>query len=217
MDDKLRSTLSKIKTLADKNPEFASELRKIVKVPSPAVSVSNDISENVLFLRQVLEISANVSINYEFIKSQRLKDQLIIDNLRMENSTLEYKQTCSEKDRYINFCLSAFHQIEAVVNYYFEQKYPNINDLISTVQLNTQDEAEGFRYKPSGKESDVSNIDISHKLNAIINILFTDKSDKFLKMNLGQLRRIRNMSVHRADNQSNDEKLNQFYQYNSID
>jgi len=73
-------------------------------------------------IRNHLEIRANVSMDFEFIKNERVKKQLIKDNLKMENSRLDI-QIKNDTERFYNFCVEAFYQIEELVNYYFGMKY----------------------------------------------------------------------------------------------
>lgn len=74
-------------------------------------------------IRNHLEIRANVSIDFEFVKNERVKKQLIKDNLKMENSRLDI-QIKNDTERFYNFCVEAFYQIEELVNYFFISKHP---------------------------------------------------------------------------------------------
>jgi hypothetical protein len=73
-------------------------------------------------IRNHLEIRANASIDFEFVKNERVKKQLIKDNLKMENSRLDI-QIKNDTERFYNFCVEAFYQIEELVNYYFGMRY----------------------------------------------------------------------------------------------
>lgn len=119
MDEKLKSTIDKIVQLSKQNPEFDAELRKRLEITSSANVVSSQMSirDDVHAIRETLEIRANNSISYDFILAkgnQRLRDQLLIDNLRMENAALNLKE--KELERFYSFCANAFYQIENVVN-----------------------------------------------------------------------------------------------------
>jgi hypothetical protein len=100
-----------------------SELRK--ENQEKIISESNvellHIKLDTKSIRSHLEIRANPSIDYEFIEEERVKKQLIADNKRMENIRLNNNFT--ELERFYNFCLTAFFQIEELVNYYFGKKY----------------------------------------------------------------------------------------------
>lgn len=122
MDEKLKSTIDKIVQLSKQNSEFDAELRKRLEITSSANVVSSRMSicDDVHAIRETLEIRANNSISYDFILAkgnQRLRDQLLIDNLRMENAALNLKE--KELERFYSFCANAFYQIENVVNFYF--------------------------------------------------------------------------------------------------
>ena len=82
MDEKLKLTLQKIKALTLQNKEFAEELAKMLDIPisKQSVSLLNGVTDDVAAIREALEIRANKSISDDFVKEQRLRDQLIIDN-----------------------------------------------------------------------------------------------------------------------------------------
>ena len=197
MDEKLKVTLQKIKILSDQNPEFAQEIRKMFGMTSSesVLSIPNNVSDNVYAIREALEIRANKSVSYDFIKEERLRDQLIIDNLRMENASLNLRQ--SEEERFYTFCVNAFYQLENIVNYYFHISYPKIEDLLLVVEQNTKKESsDDFRYKRTGKEKTVGDIKVVHKINAICNMLFPEEPS--IKWLLGSLRKVRNEGEHRC-------------------
>lgn len=161
-------------------------------------SDSSRVSDDVAFIRSALCIKANNSITYDFITNQRLKDQLIIDNLRMENAAYNLQE--KEIDRFYTFCVNAFYQVENIVNYYFFVLYPNIQDLLTVIENYTQNDGEGgkyqFRRSQTNPESNVGDIPVSFKINALCNILFP--KDNKIKITLGNLRKVRNEGEHRC-------------------
>lgn len=218
MDEKVQATLDKIIKLAQQNHEFDTELRKRLRMTSSAISVhvsSTSIKDDVTAIREALEIRANKSISYDFIKEQRLRDQLIIDNLRMENAALNLQD--NENERFYSFCVNAFYQIENIVNYYFYCRYPKINDLLTCIENATENEAEKHRFHRNGKEKTVGDIAISDKLNAICNILFP--KDK-VKITYSQLKQVRNEGAHRCmvimKDKDENSSLYRFFKYNSF-
>jgi len=200
MDEKLKSTIDKIVQLSKQNPEFDTELRKRLNITSSANVVSSQMSicNDVHAIREALEIRANNSISYDFILAkgnQRLRDQLLIDNLRMENAALDLKE--KENERFYSFCANAFYQIENVVNFYFYVLFPDIDDLLSFIENMTNiEEKYAFKRNANKEYKNVSDIEITHKLNAICNTLFSD--DKNIKVTYSQLRQVRNEGAHRC-------------------
>lgn len=187
------------------------------------MSDSSRVSDDVAFIRSALCIKANNSITYDFITNQRLKDQLIIDNLRMENAAYNLQE--KEIDRFYTFCVNAFYQVENIVNYYFHISYPHIQDLLTIIENNTLNDGEGgkyrFRRSQTNPESNVGDIPVSFKINALCNILFP--KDSKIKITLGNLRKVRNEGEHRCQviyNQKDENnKLYQFLEkatFNSI-
>ena len=187
------------------------------------MSDSSRVSDDVAFIRSALSIKANNSIKYDFISNQRLKDQLIIDNLRMENAAYNLQE--KEIDRFYTFCVNAFYQVENIVNYYFYVMYPNIEDLLSIIEEATKNDGEEgrFRFKrsQSNPENNVGDIPVSFKINALCNLLFP--KDYTIKITLGNLRKVRNEGEHRCqviyNQRDENNKLYQFLEkatFNSI-
>jgi uncharacterized protein VirK/YbjX len=134
----------------------------------------------------------------------------------MENAALNLKQP--EEERFYSFCVNAFYQLENIVNYYFYVTFPNIEDLLAIIEEYTKEEkSDDFKFKKNGREKNVGDIPIAHKINALCNILFP--GDKF-KMTLGQLRQVRNEGEHRCmviQQEKNDKNsLYRFFKYNTF-
>lgn len=222
MDEKLKSTIDKIVQLSKQNPEFDAELRKRLERTSSANVISSQMSicDDVHAIRETLEIRANNSISYDFILAkgnQRLRDQLLIDNLRMENAALNLKE--KELERFYSFCANAFYQIENVVNFYFYVMFPDIDNLLSFIENATNvDGIYSFKCNANKEYKSVSDIEITHKLNAICNTLFPD--DKNIKATYSQLRQVRNEGAHRCmvivEEHDENNALYRFFKYNTF-
>ena len=222
MDEKLKSTIDKIVQLSKQNPEFAAELRKRLNMTSSANVVSSQMSicNDVHAIRETLEIRANNSISYDFILAkgnQRLRDQLLIDNLRMENAALNLRE--KEQERFYSFCANAFYQIENAVNFYFYVMFPDIDNLLSFIENATNiDGKYSFKRNTNKEYKSVSDIEITYKLNAICTTLFPD--DKNIKITYSQLRQVRNEGVHRCmvimEEHDESNALYRFFKYNTF-
>lgn len=208
MDEKIKSTVYKIKLLAEQNPEFYQEMQKLFGKTASAsdININSNISSDITAIRSALEIRANASITYSFVKYQRLRDQLIIDNLRMENATLNLQDP--EADRFYVFCVNAFYQVENILNYFYHTVFPEVESLLKEIEDATQDEKNDFRFRRTGKEQNVGSIPVAHKLNAFFNSYLPEESS--LKWSIGTLRQVRNEGEHRCDiiRQEKDENNN---------
>ena len=199
MDEKLKKTLDKVLALAKQNPEFGEELKKMFgSTSSSNVSLNDRLSGDINIIRKALEIRAANSINYDFVGDQCTRDQLVIDNLRMENAALNLQ--LEEFRRFYYFCVNAFYQVENILNYYFYVKYPQIEDLLREIERATASEKNvktgtSFSFHPNGEEKNVGSIAIAHKINAACNVLFPE--DK-IKLTLSSLRNVRNEGEHRC-------------------
>lgn len=208
MDDKIKLTIHKIRLLAEQNLEFSQEMQKLFGKTASAsdVYISSNISSDITAIRSALEIRANASITYSFIKNQRLRDQLIIDNLRMENAALNLQDP--EAERFYVFCVNAFYQVENILNYFYYTVFPEVESLLKEIEDATQNEKNDFKFKRTGKEQNVSNIPVAHKLNAFFNSYLPKENS--LKWSIGTLRQVRNEGEHRCDiiRQEKDENNN---------
>lgn len=208
MDEKIKSTVHKIKLLAEQNPEFYQEMQKLFGKTASAsdVNMNSNISSDIAAIRSALEIRANASITYSFVKNQRLRDQLIIDNLRMENAALNLQ--VPEADRFYVFCVNAFYQVENILNYFYHTVFPEVESLLKEIEDATHDEKNDFKFKRTGKEQNVGSIPVAHKLNAFFNSYLPEEGS--LKWSMGTLRQVRNEREHRCDiiRQEKDENNN---------
>ena len=208
MDEKIKSTVYKIKLLSEQNPEFYQEMQKLFGKTASAsdININSNISSDIAAIRSALEIRANASITYSFVKYQRLRDQLIIDNLRMENAALNLQDP--EADRFYVFCVNAFYQVENILNYFYHTVFPEVESLLKEIEDATQDEKNDFRFRRTGKEQNVGSIPVAHKLNAFFNSYLPEESS--LKWSIGTLRQVRNEGEHRCDiiRQEKDENNN---------
>lgn len=221
MDDKIKKTIEKIKLLANQNPEFAKEMKALFgkSESSSDLPILTSVSSDVTAIRSALEIRATESLKYNFVKVPRLRDQLIIDNLRMENAALNLQE--KESDRFYIFCVNAFYQLENIINYYYHVMFPNVNDLLNEIEIATSRDPEEFQFKRKGNEKTVVDITVYYKITAICNSLFSDNLQ--LKMTLNNLRKIRNEGEHRCqviwERRDESNNLYQFLQtatFNSV-
>lgn len=208
MDEKIKATIHKIRLLAEQNSEFSKEMRKLFGGTASAsdACINSDLSSDIAAIRAALEIRANASITYSFVKNQRLRDQLIIDNLRMENAALNLQDP--EADRFYVFCVNAFYQVENILNYFYHSSFPEVESLLKEIEDATQNEKNDFKFRRTGKEQNVGSIPVVHKLNAFFNTYLPEEGS--LKWSIGTLRQVRNEGEHRCDaiRQEKDENNN---------
>jgi len=222
MDEKIKSVIEKIRLLAKQNSEFAKEMQALFGKSESSTTdlpILTSVSSDVSAIRSALEIRATESLKYSFVKVQRLRDQLVIDNLRMENAALNLQE--KESDRFYVFCVNAFYQIENILNYYYHILYPNINELLTEIERATSTDPEKFQFKRTSKEISVVDISVYYKITAICNSLFPDNLQ--IKVILNNLRRIRNDGEHRCqvimERRDESDNLYQFLQtatFNSV-
>ena len=202
MDEKIKATVHKIKLLAEQDPEFYQEMQKLFGKTASAsdVNMNSNISSDIAAIRST----------YSFVKNQRLRDQLIIDNLRMENVALNLQ--VPEADRFYVFCVNAFYQVENIINYFYDTVFPEVELLLKEIEDATRDEKNDFKFKRTGKEKNVDSIPVFHKLNAFFNSYLPE--DFLLKLSINTLRQVRNEGEHRCDiiRQEKDEN-NKLYKF----
>lgn len=180
------------------NKEFAAGLDDIV-LNQFAITTNQEIRK----VKEILELRADFSIDYSFVKDIFVQRQLMIDNLRMENVILNLSMP--EIERYNNFCVNAFLQVENILNYYFCEKYnKNLDSILKDIEDNTKDDDFPFKRILNKPYSYVSEIPIKHKIKAFCNKFFPYSSSKidFTYKNLNDLRYLRNNIFHRAGEES---------------
>lgn len=216
MDEKLKATIQKIQLLAKQNSEFEREMRNLFGEKIDNSAINDDIHA----IRAALEIRAMPSITYDFVNVQRIKHQLIIDNLRMENAALNLQ--LEEQDRLIVFCVNAFYQLENLLNFYYHTTISNIDDILTEIEFftsNDKDERNGKDYSfkrktGDNKEKYITDIGMYHKINAFCNKFFPNKN---LKRSLNDIRKVRNKSEHRSDKSEEKEiNSNEYFNINTI-
>ena len=193
---------------------FLEELRNRYGSKKNLKSIANDI----LFIREALNIKGNNSLQYEYVTDVTLKKQLLVDNLRMENYALSF--VSDETERLCNFCICAFYQIENLINYYFYTKYPNLDDLLTHIENHTNLSEHPFIRSKEKKEKNVGDIGIDKKIYAFCDSHYpfsTEKPDYTLRI-LSQLRQVRNEGLHRCNIIKDDpeNKLHDFFKYQNF-
>ena len=176
-----------------------NELNKVNPKPNIESNELTLITNNTNVIREHLNIRGDSSINYSLIKNKVVRDQLNKDNLRMENFRFEISNR-SESERFFNFCINAFYQIEQLVNYYYGSKYSNFISLcdhlnsLTYMDLNTKQTKRIFTLN---NETSINDIVIAVKLNAFKTEFFNDHYLTIGK-NIDALRHIRNRMEHRC-------------------
>ncbi len=185
-----------IKELYDNpdNKEFAAGIEGLV-LNRLAISTNEKIAK----IKDALEIRADTSIDYSFVKNVFVRRQLVIDNLRMENVLLNLSM--SEKERYENFCINAFLQVENLLNYYYCEKFnKDINAILVDIETATRHDEYPFKRVIGKTYYCVSDIAIASKIQAFCSKFFPYNPlvKDYTSTNLHKLRKIRNDIFHRA-------------------
>ena len=176
------------------NKEFVAGLNAIV-LNRLAITTNQEIEK----VKEALELRADFSIDYSFVKDIFVQRQLMIDNLRMENVLLNLSM--SEMERYDNFCVNALLQVENILNYYYCEKYnKDLDSMLTDIEDITQYDRYPFKRIPNKIYLYVSEIPISSKIQAFCNKFFPFDSTNtdFTTKNLHALRNMRNDIFHRA-------------------
>lgn len=201
----LTKLLAFVKELYDDsdNSEFVAGINAIV-LNHLAITTNEGIEK----IKDALEIRADLSIDYSFVKDIFVQKQLLIDNLRMENVLLNLSMP--ERERYDNFCVNAFLQVENILNYYYCEKFgKDIDAMLADIEDATKSDKYPFRRVPGKTYCYVSEIAIASKIQAFCNQFFPLNPDvkDYTVSNLHKLRNIRNDIFHRAgENDDNTKK-----------
>lgn len=209
LDRKLGSTHIDVittKNLFHKLSQIELSKNKIEKIIPESEMNLIPIKSDTEAIRSHLEIRANVSISYDFIFEDRVRKQLIADNKRMENVLLNLK--LNEQERFYNYCVAAFLQIEELVNYYFGLKYSpeDFFKLISEKNL-------GKQYN----QKKISEVPISEKIYLFENLFYRNQVDTnapfvYYESIINLIKDVRNEELHRCNiiEQNNIQIMNDY-------
>lgn len=170
-----------------------------------------------------LQMRYNFLVNlmdYSFIDDINVKTVMEKDNRKMELLLLEKGK--DEKDTFISFCTSTFHQIENLLNYYYHKKFPDINRLKKFMWENNpafqarykklRKLSEEDRLKQLGKFKSVRDFDINTLVYLYEKEFYFNKHKSYNKK-ITLLREIRNDDSHRCTVlDKGNEKVREEYQ-----
>ena len=206
------------KQLGEEHPQVKQNWDTFFKLASPYLKFDGTPSLKSLkfdtrTIRERLHISAPPSIDYSFINSDFTRNQLQVDNLRMENAKLDITEK-NETVRFYGFCTHAFCQVEDMLNYYYHLKFPKIKDLVKHISG-----IHGIKFTPTGSEQNVSDITTSTKIFAFGKTHFNTTGD-YTGATLNSIRLVRNEGAHRCSvivNATGESQLKKFLNYKSYD
>jgi hypothetical protein len=211
----LISLIEFINEIAQNNEWFKKQLLdKLNLKPDFSSNVDlNDIKKNTTKIIDLLDINPDCSIDYSFIKHKLLRTRLELDNLRMENVRYDLKEK-EEMKRLYDFCINAFYQIENLMNFFYHEKFPKIENLLSHFE---QIEQTSFKRK---NEKNIGEITIATKIYSFNKTYY--KGDSIIEgLNIDNLRLIRNEGLHRCTRiksiENENQRLHQFIKYATFD
>ena len=194
------------------NEWFKEEIANLsAKIDETTHSSDNlvDIKKDTNKIVYLLEINPDCSVDYSFVEHKLLRTRLELDNLRMENIRYNLKEK-DEMKRLYDFCINAFYQIENLINYFYYEKYSNIETL-----LNHLESIPKTKFKRQ-KEKDIGDITIATKIYSF-NMTYFNNGQGFTGYNIDSLRQIRNEGLHRCTRMKNsaneEERLHKFLKY----
>lgn len=195
--DDLRQLLAFIDTLTKQpgNEGFIAGLRALVyngKTPE-----RKDLEE----IKAILKIRGTQSIDYSFVDHELTRNQLIMDNIRMEDSLLD--NSLSIEDKWYEFCSYAHLQVENLLNLYFNKFFGTPEKALSYINENSKQE---FRLNNNYKS--IENIPISSKIYAFCNenLPYTPNLIDYTLSNIKLVREVRNEYFHRSTITNEDSK-----------
>lgn len=132
-------------------------------------------------------------IDYSIINRQDIKDRLIKDNIEMELFYFQY--LLNSEDTFIQYCTSAFHQVENLLYYFYWKRFPEISDLCQFLYHNNPDLRK--RYKNGFMVGKIGDIQINHLVYVFEKEFYFDLKISYNK-EITFLRNARNDNSHRC-------------------
>lgn len=191
--DELNRLLTFIKTLVQQpgNEDFAAGLRALL--PDLSQSIKTDTE----YIRKALGIKGSQTINYSVISDDFVRNQLIIDNLRMEDVLLD--TTLSDEDKWYLYCTYAHYQSENLINYFYNSAFSDLEAIFWYLENYTASlKTNPFDRKKNGATLEV--ISAFYKTVAFMNEHFPYVSgiSDYTSYTFKQIREVRNEYVHRS-------------------
>jgi hypothetical protein len=143
------------------------------------------IQNEIVQLRETLNLKETPSIDYVRIKENKVRRQLVADNIRMEQARFH------EEQAFRRYCTFAFFQVEQLLTYYFHHKFNSIEDLKK--DFKSLEIKEDY-FEKARKINDIKSFIL---VSAYINIFFTSKGNP-KSWGLDNLRDVRNLEEHRC-------------------
>ncbi len=190
--DELNRLLAFIETLVKQpgNEDFAAGLRALL--PELSQSIKTDTE----YIRKILGIRGMQTINYSVISDDFVRNQLIIDNLRMEDVLLD--TTLSDEDKWYLYCTYAHYQSENLINYFYNSAFSDLEAIFWYLEHYTSSIKNPFDRKKNGATLEV--IAAFYKTVAFMNEHFPYVSGitDYTSYTFKQIREVRNEYVHRS-------------------
>ena len=188
--EQLNKLLLFIKRLIDEpgNNDFVKGLRELLDVPITDTSSNAKISdiEKYLGLDYKLD-SATPDIDYSFVKEDYIREQLCADSREM----LRYRfGVRSHKIDFSEFCRYAMLQVEQLLNYYYQNGFDSIEDVIKYINDNA-------KWTNIGKLDSIKSLSLAAKLSA-----FSSEMNKRHIEILDFAREVRNAQSHRSSDEA---------------
>jgi hypothetical protein len=187
-------------------------IKKIIKSDVAIVSNNSflEIKKDTSKIINILDINPSCSVDYSFINHKLLKTRLELDNLRMENVRYDLKEK-DEMKRLYDFCINAFYQIENLINFFYYEKFPKIENLLTHLESIKDSK---FKRK---EEKNIGDIAIYAKIYAFNKTYYPED---FTGYNIDSLRHIRNEGLHRCSRiksiENENKRLHDFLKHASF-
>lgn len=148
-------------------------------------------------IEQYLSIDGFQVIDYSFIENERVRNQLICDNIEMSRHRLGKR---TGKVDFEEYCRFATLQIEELLNYFYSKRFNNyLNDIITFIQSNVADKFEV-------RGSSLGAISLWLKFEAFMDVTQLKNTGKLYQIG-NFLIKLRNEGSHRntlSDNKEDD-------------
>lgn len=194
MDEKLITTINKIKLLAEQNPEFNQAMQKLFGNESSA-SLNSSYDKRISHIEKYLGLdyyadSMESIIDYSYIQEHDIRAQLISDNREM----LRFRYgTRFHEILFEEFCRYAQLQAEMLINYFYYHKESTVAEAINHIK----------KYNTTAK--------IDNNLPTLTSISFSAKLWSFClefelkkaKETFDFVRDVRNYQSHRSASEQN--------------
>lgn len=196
-DSMVQKFIEEYQKLDNKN----RNMQKVIEQPTTInemklTEINAPLHNHIVNIRAALEIRGDFSIDYNFIKEQHWRTQLLSDNLKMENCGIRHLgddgKLNNEIDSFYDFTKYACFQIELLLNIYFKKRFADFEEVEKEVERLRNRSKVDRRFQLGYFKKTVDSINLYSKMQVYAGLFDISRTSDLFK-GIDAIREIRNL------------------------